>query len=199
MKTTAMAAMVLITGAAAYAQSSLTAADRTVTVCFDQLAGGLNSIGAAKIVAHKIFDDIGLKIDWRNSALHCPGNAIIINVRDRTPATLRPGALAYALPFEGTHIEIFGDRVSELAGLSMASIVLAHVLVHEITHILQGMCRHSEMGIMKARWEDRDVFLMRRRALKLTPQDVVLIERGLVGRAQHSLLAMNGTAAVAGQ
>jgi hypothetical protein len=28
--------------------------------------------------------------------------------------------------------------------------VLAHVLVHEITHILQGIDRHSESGVMKS-------------------------------------------------
>jgi hypothetical protein len=39
---------------------------------------------------------------------------------------------------------------------NMVPIILGHVLVHEITYILQGICRHSESRIMKARWELRD-------------------------------------------
>ncbi len=34
--------------------------------------------------------------------------------------------------------------------------VLAHVLVHEITHILEGLNEHSQEGIIKARWTFQD-------------------------------------------
>jgi len=39
---------------------------------------------------------------------------------------------------------------------NQVSSVLAHVLVHEVTHILQGIPRHSESGVMKAQWDSND-------------------------------------------
>ena len=57
--------------------------------------------------------------------------------------------LAYALPFEGTHIVVFYDRVEECVRADLFPTLLAYVLVHEITHILQEITRHSATGIMK--------------------------------------------------
>ena len=62
--------------------------------------------------------------------------------------------LAYALPYEGTHIVILFDRVRKMQP-NYVPAVLAHVLVHEVTHILQGIQRHSESGVMKAHWDSR--------------------------------------------
>jgi hypothetical protein len=56
---------------------------------------------------------------------------------------------------------------------------LAHVLAHEITHMLQGTDRHSDSGIMKARWNSEDYFEMLRTPLSFTEADVQLIRRGL--------------------
>ena len=64
-----------------------------------------------------------------------------------------------------------------------APLLLSYVLVHEITHILQGIDGHSWVGIMKARWDDDDLFEMNRERLQFTPQDVSLIYRGLECRA----------------
>jgi hypothetical protein len=51
------------------------------------------------------------------------------------------------------------------------------VLVHEITHILQGVDRHSESGIMKAQWTIDDYRAMASKPLSFTPLDVKLIQR----------------------
>ena len=60
--------------------------------------------------------------------------------------------------------------------------LLAHVMVHEITHILQGISRHSDSGIMKANWSGEEFQRMRFKALPFTEEDVVLIRRGLEAR-----------------
>ena len=52
-------------------------------------------------------------------------------------------------------------------------------MVHEITHILQGISRHSDSGVMKANWSGEDFQQMRYKPLPFTEQDVVLIHRGL--------------------
>jgi hypothetical protein len=66
---------------------------------------------------------------------------------------------------------------------------LAYVLVHEITHILEGMPRHSETGLMKARWNWMDHHSIRWGLLALSPQDIELIHVGLTTRATRILLA----------
>ena len=67
------------------------------------------------------------------------------------------------------------------AGISrqLEPIILGHVLVHEITHVLQGVDRHSEKGMMKARWTPEDYCEMEWKPLEFTPEDIILIRLGL--------------------
>ena len=53
------------------------------------------------------------------------------------------------------------------------------MLVHEITHILQGVMHHSESGIMKPHWDSTDLFEMGRKPLAFAEEDVRLIRLGL--------------------
>jgi hypothetical protein len=69
--------------------------------------------------------------------------------------------------------------VQEKTSRATAGVVLGHVLVHEITHILQGIDRHSETGVMKARWTAQDYSKMTWEPLPFTPEDIDLIQRGL--------------------
>jgi hypothetical protein len=57
------------------------------------------------------------------------------------------------------------------------------VMVHEITHLLEGVCRHSESGIMKAFWTDEDKSGMRGHPMPFAAEDVELIGTGLKARA----------------
>jgi hypothetical protein len=79
---------------------------------------------------------------------------------------------------------------------------LAHVLAHEITHILQGVSRHSESGVMKATWDQRDFEKMAWKPLTFTERDVMLIHFGLEARAARKArisLAANSGRELAGQ
>jgi hypothetical protein len=130
----------------------------------------------AKAVSSNIFTGIGVKILWY-SPKQCPADAIFITFSNDTPAGLLPGALAYARPYEGTHIVVFYDRVKNRSG--SVSSVLGHVIAHEVTHILQGLMRHSESGIMKAQWTGADYQRMTKRPLQFADEDVMLIHHGL--------------------
>jgi hypothetical protein len=67
----------------------------------------------------------------------------------------RPG------PYEGVHVTVLYDRVYQTApDAARRPLLLAHVLVHEITHVLQGVEHHSESGIMKAHWGPADCYAM---------------------------------------
>jgi hypothetical protein len=94
--------------------------------------------------------------------------------------------MAYALPYEGNHIVIFYDRLQRKVKGTQISTLLAHVLAHEVTHILQGIHRHSERGLMKATWDGSDYQAMMWKPLPFTPQDIELIHRGLAVRSTRA-------------
>jgi hypothetical protein len=48
-------------------------------------------------------------------------------------------------------------------------------MAHEIGHVLQGVNRHSESGVMKANWTDIDFESMTFEPLRFTPEDARLI------------------------
>jgi hypothetical protein len=79
---------------------------------------------------------------------------------------------------------VFYDRVEPLVRGHHApeAAVLGYVLSHEIAHVLQGVARHSETGIMRARWSDNDFKLMGIRALIFTAEDIQLIQHHLALR-----------------
>jgi hypothetical protein len=113
--------------------------------------------------------------------------AIVVRLAEDTPGDYLPGALAFAKVYEGVHITVFWDRIESQCRLAPPVVVLAHVLVHEITHILQGVNRHSEDGVMKLRWTAKDQRAMASKPLPFTPLDVELIRHALdVAREPHT-------------
>ena len=192
MRITTIILMAAMSGIAALAGNHAPIpAERHVTVCMDNY--GI-TIAPARLLATKMFVDIGVKIDWRLGVDGCPSKAIRISFG--SPTGSQPKALAYALPYDGTHIYVFYDRIVNKCNQNLAPYVLGHVLVHEITHILEGICWHSGHGIMKAKWDADDFADMPRQSLKFAEEDIDLIYRGLAARAARPLVAMNSTPAV---
>jgi hypothetical protein len=64
-------------------------------------------------------------------------------------------------------------------------ILLAHVLAHEVAHLLGGTDAHSSNGIMKARWNGSDYDQMAQKHLTFADFDVHLIYAGLDARASR--------------
>ena len=155
--------------------NAVPADERQVIVCVAATAD-IRQERRAKTVSSRIFAGIGVKIQWHNFG-DCPPQGIRISFLNETPSSLMPGALAYALPYEGTHIVVFYDRVKKNPG--NVSILLGHVIAHEVTHIVQGVMRHSESGVMKAHWTVSDYQRMAWEPLKFTDYDVQLIQSGL--------------------
>jgi hypothetical protein len=135
----------------------------------------------AQELAARMFANIGISLEWKPSkpAAESSPRPIIIELTSVAPSSCEPGALGAAQPYEGSHITVFLDRIERM---EYPSFVLAHVLVHEITHIVQGISRHSDTGVMKAHWTARDLCEMRRRRLPFTPVDLELIHQGLSAR-----------------
>jgi hypothetical protein len=152
----------------------------TVYVLEESVAPSLVNI-SARAQAGKMFADIGISIQWRSGQPHAPLplNFVIVEMGDQTPKDLYPGALAYAMPYDRIHIKVFYDRVSTTVYSQTVPALLAHVLAHEITHVLQGFSRHSDEGIMKARWDANDYRRMQSKPLGFTQKDIDFIRLGL--------------------
>ena len=185
MKIAAMTTMAVLAGVAAQASEPGQLAERTVAVCMESGAIHAEVAMRAEETASKMFSGIGVKLDWPSG---CPAQGIRISFSDDTPAKRMPHALAYALPYEGTHIVIFYDRVQQAVRPADVACLLAHVLVHEITHILQGIQRHSDQGVMKAAWDGSDYVAMTWKPLAFASHDIELIHRGLAGGAAQAAL-----------
>jgi hypothetical protein len=180
MKITAMAGMVMAVAMSAGAD------ELTVYVT------GLSVVPArvlnrAQALANEMFAAADVKIDWRRgepSSRSRQERAVVVEMVMLTPIERRPGALAFAFPYEGVHITVFYDRVEAATEAELTPNVLAHVMVHEITHILQGSCRHSDTGVMKAQWTHPDYMQMGQKPLPFTEEDLQLIRNGLARRTE---------------
>lgn len=188
---TTMATLLAVTayageGADSYARSK-------VTVCIQGPVFPQIDMRAKWLASH-MFAAIGVTLDWRWGFSRCPSGAIMVSFTDNTPTDLQPGALAYALPYEGTHIRVFYDRITETCDKALVPSLLGHVLAHEITHILEGVIRHSAYGVMKAHWGIQDCNAMRLKPLEFTDEDIHLIYLGLAVRNARATIDGNATA-----
>jgi hypothetical protein len=144
----------------------------------------------AEVLAGRMFAAAGVKVRWCNGLQSCldkPG-VIIVSLEGSTRSTFSPGGLASAQPYEGIHVEVAYDRL-KAAPTSVQPTLLAHVLVHEITHILQGISRHSQTGVMKAQWNETDFGVMLKTPLPFTAEDIELIHMGLEKRGSRATAA----------
>jgi len=138
------------------------------------------ALGHAESIASAMLSQTGVDVRWRSGS---PKNnhgfeTILIDFTSDTPQSLVPGALGSAQIHDG-HIRIFWDRINATSDSGLIAPLLAHVLAHEITHILQGCPHHSQTGVMKARWTLHDVVAMSKKPLPFEPQHVELIHSGL--------------------
>jgi hypothetical protein len=187
MKIMAMVAMAMAVGISARAEQRLLVYVQDVTAVPPQV------LRRAQDLAAEMFAGVGVQVEWREGRPKpAQGEpAIVVHMAIDTPTEFKPGAFAFARVYEGVHITVFWDRVQRMRSSLTAGVVLGHVLVHEITHILQGIDRHSETGVMKAGWTGEDFFQMTWKPLPFTPDDIYLIQRGLANRAGAGTAAGN--------
>lgn len=131
----------------------------------------------AKFVAAEIFRRIGVRITWSHCATAKDPDVRIL-VAANAPAGLPNGVYAYALPYEGQTVKVFYDRL-RARNRSYLGDVWGHVMAHEIAHLLQGVARHSEQGVMQAYWDASEREAMSYRPLAFTPYDAQLIHSGI--------------------
>jgi hypothetical protein len=139
----------------------------------------------AQAEAAWMFGRIGVAIRWHwgRPPANFAGRAVQIDFSARTPLQEHPGALAFAQPFGNglPAITVLYDRVRFTAERQpgLESRLLAHVLAHEIGHVLAATDHHSESGVMKAHWTSEDYGRMVRAPLPFTALDRALIAERL--------------------
>lgn len=176
-----LAALLTMVAATSFARDRGPATQHSVIVCMNPGANAAQ-VYQAEGVANQILAPAEVKMHWQGDVRVCdaPRYGIVIELKLDTPPDFHPGAMAYALPYAdttyaGTTIVLFYDRIQAVR----VPRLLAHVLAHEITHVLESTGDHSGTGIMKARWTPRDYEDMSRRPLKLAEEDLLLIRKGL--------------------
>lgn len=151
-------------------------------------------LGRAEAVATGIFADIGVHAEWRTGkerrASDKAGVTIGMQLDSGVPDALQPGVLAYASPYgvAGTRIHVLCDRVLKTSSRELAGPYLGHVMAHEITHVLEGISRHSAEGVMKAHWDLHDFYEMGFRPLRFAGEDVTLIQAALEQRKRAPII-----------
>ena len=179
MKTSAMITMAAMLAGSTWAATK--SDSQRLVVCIED--GKHAGVADAASKASSLFLSAGVKLEWHGQVSFCQGNpdAMVVSLMTSTPKAFHPVALAYALPYEGVHIEVFYDRIAG-ADPELVPSLMANVIVHEITHILQGIDRHSTGGIMKAVWTSSDYTQMKRSQLWFTAADFEMIHDGFAAR-----------------
>ena len=145
-------------------------------------------VRTSKDLAVKILRNVGIDVEWRSGDptpnVLLTEQPVIVKVVSDQRVSGPPGVLAYAMPYEGAQIRVLYHRIARNHPEEYeAQVVLAYVLVHEIAHLLQGVARHSDSGIMKKLWAPCDIWAMRTGKLSFEPLDLELIRDGLTKRA----------------
>jgi hypothetical protein len=193
MKLTTMLVAAMVAATTGALAAGVPAAGK-VLVCISSDNHGLTPgfvmvLTRAEDITSRMFKSAGVAVEWRHAgsgACRKPQQTqtIMLDFATNTPASQHPGTLAYALPYEGVHIVVMVDRIQKkVADSAQVSPLVAHVMTHEITHILQGIARHSETGVLKACWDSHDFLQMTKGPLPFAPADIDLIARGVRRRA----------------
>jgi hypothetical protein len=156
------------------------AVSRQLSICMGSVTGNALIVYESRTVVSGIFAAIGVKIRWVDP-VRCDAGTILVSFSSDTSARINPSALAYAMPYEGTHVVVFLERVKEKAP-SFGERLLGYTLAHEVSHIVEGVALHSESGIMKAHWGIDELCQIRTGRFGFATNDISLIYRGLYQR-----------------
>lgn len=138
------------------------------------------AVAYAQRLASEIFAGVGVKLEWREGV---PGDKAVcadtltMKIDPSAPSSAGPLAMAYATVGrkQEVAIHLLYDRIKATRSPALQRKLLAHVMVHEITHVLEGIARHSSEGIMKAQWDDSDYMIMAKHPLPFAEEDIRLV------------------------
>jgi hypothetical protein len=148
-------------------------------------------IGPAKETVRKIYARIGIFVQY-SPVFPKRGQtpqemAMIVYLRTDCEDQVQ-GGVAAAQPYKGSGmIQVCYDRL-KWAGKNpiFSHRLLGYIMAHEIAHNLQGIARHSDAGIMKARWTAEEYTRIAVIELRFDPHDIRLIDLGWQSRSRRA-------------
>ena len=167
------------------------AQEQTISIALvDSQVAPFAMLAQAKTTAERIYSEIGIKVKWSSD----PKADLAMQFDLGVAPEIHPGAMGYAMPYAkgGTCIHVLVDRVMRTESHRLAGLLLGHVMAHELGHVLEGVSRHSESGVMKAHWEDRDFDRMLLGPLSFSAEDVEWIRAGAAKRARRGVGGIEG-------
>jgi hypothetical protein len=150
-------------------------ADALVTIAVHNNAGvPANTLSQAERTASSIFKEAGVNVDWANCELSAFAVQIAASCRitefpkhlqltiARRSKNLTDSTFGGSYQGEdgsGCYSNVFFEPAEELherlhVNLGM---LLGHVVAHELGHLLLGTNSHSNTGIMRPHWSERDL------------------------------------------
>ncbi len=148
----------------------------------------------SELVAGRIFAGIGLTVRWRSgrpktSMAGREAEALAIRLEAGIPGGPHTDALAFTAPEQGgvvVHILYYNVRAAHRPDL--VHVLLGYLLAHEMGHVLEGMDRHSESGVMKAFWTPEDFREMASGRLSFAPTDAaIMLKRLAIAAAENAV------------
>ena len=147
----------------------------------------------AEGIATRIFAGIGVRVRWRaGDAGQGPASkraadcVVGMALSWKTPDGSDPGALAFSKPYDAgaggaARVTVFMDRIKPVfdQNPTESAFLMGHVLAHELGHVLQGITRHSDAGVLKQQWSPGEIQDMPREILRFTSYDKTLILDGI--------------------
>jgi hypothetical protein len=130
------------------------------------------TVDRAELEARRIFRKAGIETEWFNAVTREGTTSITLCKDARGPShvilEILPRSMkehTFGVAFDdvgqdfGSCAYVFYDSVKKLAARTTVGrdVLLAHLLAHEIGHLLLGPKSHSPVGIMRAEWSAKDL------------------------------------------
>jgi hypothetical protein len=140
--------------------------------------------------ATRIYEPLDVALKWTDSMIAEP-TALRLTIKIVPYSKLGHGEDAMGLAIKGGNLAyVFYGRVSDFAEQHQleTATVLAHVIAHEMGHLLLPNRPHSSSGIMRASWHRAHQLAIMRspRGLSFTSAEVELIRQSIdAARSRH--------------
>jgi hypothetical protein len=162
-------------------------APATMVRVFNYAAVTLPTLSAMLTDIRAIFEHAGLPVNWVicGRAPEHPSNPqaceepreptdLMLRILPGSGVVLDNNALGQATVTSegGFNADLFFKRIDNLSQMGISkSRLLAYAAAHEVCHLLLGSGSHSPTGIMRARWDRRDLEAINRAWLSFSPNE----------------------------
>lgn len=145
-----------------------------------------NVLSQAQDEASRIYQGLGIRLVWTNPDTERGDYRFTVKILPRTLTGKGIDGRAMGVApgtreARGTLAFAFYDRIREVTSTIGAdlSLILGHVIAHEIGHLLLPYDSHARSGLMRGSWDARQAMRAATGALTFTPMEAALIRKRL--------------------